>query len=111
MVLTVFNPNRTNIWQVNLVPLGRTRHLAREFAMSNPPSEVNRPDPARPEAPRRVIADWEYRTAYIELFQVRMPSGLHKRLCEWAEQARKSLQDLVIEILEEEGRRREGTSA
>jgi predicted HicB family RNase H-like nuclease len=59
-----------------------------------------------------VIPDWEYRTAYIELFQVRMPSGLHKRLCEWAEQERKSLRDLVIEVLEEGlSRRHEGTSA
>jgi len=79
--------------------------------MSEPPSNVNQPDPARPQAPRRVISDWEYRTAYLPSFQVRLPSGLHKRLCDWAEQECKPPQELVIEILEEEGRRREGMSA
>ena len=34
----------------------------------------------------RVVADWEYKTAYIPTFQVRIPAGLHDRLCEWARQ-------------------------
>ena len=77
--------------------------------MSEPESKNDRPDPARPDAPRRVIPDWEYRTAYIERFQVRVPSKLHDRLSGWASQEGKPLQDLVIAILEEGVRGREGS--
>ena len=58
---------------------------------------------------RRVIPDWEYRTAYVEQFQVRVPSALHDRLREWAEQEGKLPRDLVVEILEEGVRGREGS--
>ena len=68
--------------------------------MSEPPTEVNQPAPDRPAASRRVIPEWEYRTAYIETFQVRIPAGLHERLCEWAKLEGKLPRDLCIEILE-----------
>jgi predicted HicB family RNase H-like nuclease len=48
-----------------------------------------------------VVADWEYKTAYIPTFQVRITAGLHDRLCEWAKQERKSPGALLVEILEE----------
>ena len=54
--------------------------------MPEPPADLNQPEPVRPAAPRRVVADWEYKTAYIPTFQVRIPAGLHDRLCEWARQ-------------------------
>jgi hypothetical protein len=87
--------------------------LAREaesqgVAMPEPPADVNHPEPVRPAASRRVVADWEYKTAYIPTFQVRMPVGLHERLCEWAKQGRKPPERLVIEILEEAARRHDG---
>jgi hypothetical protein len=72
------------------------------------PTDENQPAPSRPAAPRRVIPEWEYRTAYIETFQVQIPAGLHERLREWAEQERKLPRDLCIEILEEAARRRRG---
>jgi predicted HicB family RNase H-like nuclease len=53
-----------------------------------------------------VVADWEYRTAYIETFQIRIPARLHERLGEWAKQERGSLTDLVVAILEEAVRHR-----
>ena len=56
--------------------------------MPEPPTDVNQPEPGCPAAPRRVIAQWEYKTAYIEAFQVRIPARLHERLCEWAKQER-----------------------
>ena len=76
--------------------------------MSEPPANPNQPEPVRPAAPRRVVADWEYRTAYNQGFQVRLPPALHDRLSEWAKQERRSLSGLVIEILEEAVRRRGG---
>jgi hypothetical protein len=76
--------------------------------MPEPPADLNQPEPVRPAAPRRVVADWEYETAYIPTFQVRIPVGLHDRLCEWASQERKSSNALIIEILEEAVRRRGG---
>ncbi len=76
--------------------------------MPQPPADPNQPEPARPAVPRREIPDWEYRTAYVEEFQVRIPAGLHDRLREWAKQERKSLRGLFIEILEEAVRRRGG---
>jgi hypothetical protein len=76
--------------------------------MPEPPADLNQPEPVRPAAPRRVVADWEYKTAYIPTFQVRIPAGLHDRLCEWARQERKPLTALFIEILEEAVRRRGG---
>ncbi len=76
--------------------------------MPEPAADLNQPEPVRPAAPRRVVADWEYKTAYIPTFQVRIPAGLHDRLCEWARQERKPLTALFIEILEEAVRRRGG---
>jgi len=76
--------------------------------MPEPPADLNQPEPVRPAAQRRVVADWEYKTAYIPTFQVRIPAGLHDRLCEWARQERKPLTALFIEILEEAVRRRGG---
>lgn len=76
--------------------------------MPEPPADLDRPEPDRPAAPRRVVPDWEYRTAYIETFQIRIAAGLHARLCEWARRERKPQADLVIEILEEAVRRRGG---
>jgi hypothetical protein len=75
--------------------------------MPEPPADVNQREPVRPAAPRRVVADWEYETAYIPTFQVRMPAGLHERLCEWAKQGREPTHRLVIEILEEAVSRRD----
>jgi hypothetical protein len=73
--------------------------------MPEPPADLNQPDQVRPAAPRRVVADCEYKTAYIPTFQVRLPAGLHDRLCEWARQEHKSSSTLSIEILEEAVRR------
>jgi hypothetical protein len=55
-----------------------------------------------------VIPEWEYKTAYIQTFQVRIPARLYHRLCEWARQERKLPRDLCIELLEEAVRRRGG---
>jgi hypothetical protein len=74
--------------------------------MPEPPADRNRPEQGRPTVPRRVVADWEYRTAYIPTFQVRIPAGLHDRLSEWAKQERKPPEALFVEILEEAVRRR-----
>jgi hypothetical protein len=74
--------------------------------MPEPPTDVNQPAPDHLVAPGRVIPEWEYRTAYIETFQVRIPAGLHERLCERAEQERKLPRNLFIEVLEEAVRRR-----
>jgi hypothetical protein len=57
--------------------------------------------------PRRVISESEYWSAFEPPFQVRIPAGLHDRLCEWAKQERKPPRELVTEILEEAARRRE----
>ena len=76
--------------------------------MSEPQANPDRPEPVRSAAPRRDVADWEYRTAYIQHFQVRMPVGLHDRLCRWAKQEHKPPGDLLIETLEEAVRRRGG---
>src|SRR5262245_23881297 len=43
-----------------------------EVATSEPQPDLERPEPVCPAAPRRVVADWEYRTAYVEFFQVRI---------------------------------------
>jgi hypothetical protein len=76
--------------------------------MPEPSADLNQPDSVYPAAPRRVVADWEYRTAYIQEFQVRLPAGLHDRLSDRAKQERKSLKALIIDILEEAVRRRGG---
>ncbi len=67
--------------------------------MPDPRADLNQPEPRCPAAPRRVVADWEYQTAYIPTFQVRITAELHNRLCEWAKQERKSPGGLLIEIL------------
>jgi hypothetical protein len=69
--------------------------------MPEPPANLNQPEQRCPTAPRRVVADWEYQTAYIPTFQVRITAELNDRLCEWAKQARKPVSALLIEILEE----------
>jgi len=69
--------------------------------MPEPPADPNQPEQRCPAAPRRLVADWEYQTAYIPTFQVRITAGLHDRLCEWAKQERKPPRDLLVEILEE----------
>jgi hypothetical protein len=74
--------------------------------MLEPPADLNRPEQDRPALPRRVVAAWEYRTASIPTFQVRIPAGLHDQLSEWAKQERKPPGALVVEILEEAIRRR-----
>jgi hypothetical protein len=76
--------------------------------MPEPPADLDQPEPVCPAAPRRVVPDWEYRTAYIEFFQVRMPARTHDWLCGWAKQEGKRPSDLLIEILEEAVRRRGG---
>jgi hypothetical protein len=73
--------------------------------MPEPPTDLNQPEQRCPAAPRRVVADWEYQTAYIPTFQVRITAGLHNRLNEWAKQERKPLVARLIEILEEAVRR------
>jgi hypothetical protein len=87
-------------------PNSASRAEGQEIAMTERPTDPNRPDSVRPAAPCRVVADSEYRTAYIETFQIRIPARLHERLCEWAKQERGSLTDLVVDILEEAVRRR-----
>ncbi len=67
--------------------------------MSEPDANDNRPEPVRLATPRRVVADWEYRTSYVPTFQVRLSADLHERLCQWARQEDKPLSDLLIEVL------------
>jgi predicted HicB family RNase H-like nuclease len=74
--------------------------------MSESQANRDRPEPTHPVAPRREVADWEYQTAYIPSFQVRIPAGLHDRLSRWAEQEQKPLSDLLFATLEEAVRRR-----
>ena len=76
--------------------------------MSEPQANPDQPGPVGPAAPRREVADWEYRTAYIQRFQVRMPVALHDRLCQWAKQEHKPPGDLLIETLQEAVRQRGG---
>ena len=79
--------------------------------MSEPSSDPDRHDPAHPDRPRRVVADWEYRTAYDCFFQIRMHSALHDRLCRWARQEGIPWTELALEILEREVGRRGGGSS
>ena len=74
--------------------------------MPESPVDLDRTDPVRPAAPRRAVADWEYRTAYINSFQVRLPAELYERLRGWAERDREPAMDLLIGLLEEAVRRR-----
>jgi hypothetical protein len=89
----------------------RCRPRAQEVAMSELPAAPDHPEAGGPTAPRRVVPDWEYQTAYIPSFQVRMSAELHERLSAWARQAGKSSQGLMIEILEEAIRRRRDEAA
>ena len=70
------------------------------------PADPNQPEQRCPAAPRRVVPVWEYQTAYIPTFQVRITAGLHDRLCEWAKQEGKPPGALLVEILEEAIRHR-----
>ena len=72
-----------------------------EDVMPEPQVNRDRLDLVRPVAARREVADWEYRTAYLQFFQVRIPERLHIRLSQWAEQEQKTLDVLLIEILEQ----------
>lgn len=76
--------------------------------MSEFKGDFDPPEPVRLAAPRREVADWEYRTAYFEHLQVRIPANAHARLCEWAGEEQKPLEVLLIETLEEAVRRRNG---
>jgi hypothetical protein len=69
--------------------------------MPDQPADLNQPEQRCFETPRRLVADWEYKTAYIPTFQVRMNAALHSQFCEWAKQERKPLGALLVEILEE----------
>ena len=68
--------------------------------MAVPGADAEPPDPARPPVQRRVVPDWEYKTAYYDFFQCRLPVPLQDRLNGWAARQGKRLEDLVIEILE-----------
>ena len=70
-----------------MMGLAERPKVRRSRCPSRQPTSTS-PQPGGPAAPRRVIAEWEYRTAYIETFQVRLPAGLHERLREWAKQER-----------------------
>ncbi len=74
--------------------------------MPEPSAKPNQPEHSGPIAPRRLVADWEYQTAYIPTFQVRTTPELHSRLCERARQEGKPLGVFLIEILEEAVRSR-----
>lgn len=78
--------------------------------MSEPQSNDSRPEPTRHDVPRRVVHESEYRTSYLDFYQVRMLSGLHDRLCRRASREDKPPADLVIGILEEAVHRRLGGS-
>ena len=69
--------------------------------MSGSQTHPHPSEPIRLAATRREVADSEYRTAYLPSFMVRLPAGLHERLCQRARQEHKSLGDLLIETLEE----------
>ena len=75
--------------------------------MPDPPADLNQPEQWCFAAPRRVVADSEYKTAYVPTFQVRMTAELHNRLGEWAKRERKPPGALLIEILEEAVDRRD----
>ncbi len=74
--------------------------------MPEPSAKFNQPEVAGPIARCRIVADWEYKTAYIPTFQVRITPDVHDRLSEWAKRDSKPLGVLVIEILEQAVRRR-----
>jgi hypothetical protein len=71
----------------------------REAAMSDPQAAPGAPEPAPPAPSRRVVEDWEYRTAYLWSLQVRMRPDLHARLVDWARREGRSLDDLAVEVL------------
>ena len=56
--------------------------------------------PDAPESPRRVVPDSEYRTSYVEPFQLRLPPPMYDQLCERARRDRITMKDLVLGILE-----------
>jgi len=74
--------------------------------MPEPPAALDQPEDGRPAPAGRAVADWEYKTASIPTFVVRIPARLYNRLCEWANQEHKPPSVLVFEILEEAARRR-----
>lgn len=75
--------------------------------MSEPQADPVPPDPM-PSPPRRLVPEYDYRTAYIQRFLIRMPQPLHDNLSDWASRETKSPGDLVIEILEDAFRKRKG---
>lgn len=68
--------------------------------MAAPGTDAEPPDPARPPVQRRVVPDREYKTAYCDFFQCRLPAGLHERLNGWAARQGQRLENLALEILE-----------
>ncbi len=75
-----------------------------EISMSEPPTESHGPESVRLVVSRRVVSEWEYRTASIESFQVRIPRSLHEWLRHRAERMSRSQEDLVVEVLETSAR-------
>ena len=69
--------------------------------MPEPPAGLDQPEQRCPGTPRRVITDWEYQTAYIKTFQVRITAELNDWLSEWAKQERKPQTASSSQILEE----------
>ena len=74
--------------------------------MSEPEPDRDWPEAARRGTSRREVADWEYRTVYLQHFQVRFSVGLHNRLSRWAKREHKPLDVLLVDALEEAVRRR-----
>ncbi|WP_165250280.1 hypothetical protein [Paludisphaera soli] len=77
--------------------------------MSESQANDDRPDPDRPGIARREVADWEYRTAYVNFFQVRLPERLLADLRRRGEREQKPSEALLVEILERAVAARSGT--
>lgn len=76
--------------------------------MPAPDVDAGPSGPDRHALPRRFVHDSEYRTSYIEAFQVRTPVALLARLTECAARENQSTTDVAIHFLEEAVRRRGG---
>jgi hypothetical protein len=63
------------------------------------------PAPDAAPVPRKVqirpVPDWEYATSYDWKFPIRTPPDLYRRLSEWAAGEGRTLESLVIALLEE----------
>jgi hypothetical protein len=69
-------------------------------------ADFDDPEQRGPISPLRVVAEWEYKTAYIPTFQIRFSLEMKDRLSDWARQEGKLLDALLIEILEKAIHRR-----